>query len=428
MRAERVRDGEAVNIAPGVDWVGALDPSLRNFDIVLRTANGTSYNAYVVRGAAGVAVIDTVKEAFSSDFFARLETVAGYDEIKFIVLNHLEPDHSGALPELMRRAPQARLCISYTAQIMLKGLIKDELTFDYRAVDTGDTVSLGDRTLRFLHTPYLHWPDTQCTYLEEEGILFSCDAFGCHFCDARMFNDRVGDFRFSFDYYYHHIMRPFREHILDALALIEPLDLNLIAPAHGPILRDAPRDYVARYRQLAAPLLSPLLNHDAVAADEKTLIIFYVSAYGNTQRMAQAVREGAEAAGNVRVSLFDLEGGDVAPFVDLVEEADALVFGSPTINGDAVKPIWDLLSSLTLVNVRGKLGAAFGSYGWSGEAVGLIEDRLRGLKLRVPERGVRVKLIPTDDELAGCHELGRTLTQHLMGTRERRVIDMAELA
>lgn len=425
MTVDRVRDGHAVKVAPGVDWVGALDPSLRNFDIVLRTANGTSYNAYVVRGSAGVAVIDTVKETFSRDFFSRLETVAGYDEIKFVVLNHLEPDHSGALPELMQRAPQAQLCISYKAQTMLKGLIKDERRpFDYTAVDTGDTISLGDRTLRFLHTPYLHWPDTQCTYLEEDGILFSCDAFGCHFCDARMFNDRVGDFRFSFDYYYHHIMRPFREHILAALALIEPLHLNLIAPAHGPILRDAPRDYVARYRQLAAPLLS----HEAVAADEKTLIIFYVSAYGNTQRMAQAVREGAEGAGNVRVSLYDLEGGDVAPFVDLVEEADALVFGSPTINGDAVKPIWDLLSSLTLVNVRGKLGAAFGSFGWSGEAVGLIEDRLRGLKLRVPERGVRVKLIPTDDELAGCRELGRTLTQHLMGTRERRVIDMAELA
>lgn len=424
MTPDRVRDGRAVSVAPGVDWVGALDPSLRSFDIVLRTANGTTYNAYVVRGAAGVAVIDTVKESFSSDFFARLESVAAYDEIEFIVLNHLEPDHSGALPELMRRAPQARLCISYKAQIMLKGLIKNELSpFDYTAVDTGDTISLGDRTLRFLHTPYLHWPDTQCTYLEEEGVLFSCDAFGCHFCDARMFNDRVGDFRFSFDYYYHHIMRPFREHILSALALIEPLDLNLVAPAHGPILRDRPRDYVARYRQLAAPLL----GHEA-AGDEKTLLIFYVSAYGNTQRMAQAVREGAEAAGNVRVSLFDLEGGDLAPFVDLVEEADALAFGSPTINGDAVKPIWDLLSSLTLVNVRGKLGAAFGSYGWSGEAVGLIEDRLRGLKLRVPERGVRVKLIPTDDELADCHELGRTLTQHLTGTRERRVIDMAELA
>jgi NADH oxidase (H2O-forming) len=419
----RVGPGEAVEIAPQVFWVGAFDPSLRSFDIILSTANGTTYNAYVVRGAEGVAVIDTVKEAFSADFFARLEAVARYDEIRTIVLNHLEPDHSGALPELMRRAPQARLYFSNKAQVMLKGLIKGDLEpLAFSSVDTGDTVSLGDRTLRFLNTPYLHWPDTQCTYLEEEGILFSCDAFGCHFCDPRLFNDRVGDFRFSFDYYYQHIMRPFREHVLSALDLVEPLDLRLVAPAHGPILRDAPRDYVRRYRQLAAPLLS-----NEAAADDKTFLIFYISAYGNTERMAQALRDGAEGVGGVRVSMFDLGAGDVAPFVDLIEEADAFVFGSPTINGDAVKPVWDLLSSLTLVNVRGKLGGAFGSYGWSGEAVGLIEDRLRGLKVRVPERGLRVKLIPTDEELAACREFGANLARHLTGTRARRVIDMAEL-
>jgi flavorubredoxin len=210
-------------------------------------------------------------------------------------------------------------------------------------VQTGDGIDLGDRHLRFLQTPYLHWPDTQCTWLEEEGFLFSGDVFGCHFCDARMFNDAVGDFRFSFEYYYAHIMRPFRAHVLEALELIEPLPLKLIAPAHGPILRDAPGRYVARYRELSA---SGLKNE---AADEKTLLVFYLSAYGNTRAMAEAVVTGAEAAGGVRVSLCDIEGGEVSPFVDLIEEADGLVFGSPTINGDAVKPVWDLLSSLTAV-------------------------------------------------------------------------------
>ncbi|HWS13405.1 MAG TPA: FprA family A-type flavoprotein [Rhodocyclaceae bacterium] len=420
----RSLDSGAVEVAPGVHWIGALDPDLREFDVILRTANGTTYNAYCVRGAEGVAVIDTVKEEFADTFFARLESVARYDEVKAIVLNHLEPDHSGALPELLRRAPGARLYISYRAQAMLKGIVKDgPAPFAFSPVDTGDRVDLGGRSLRFLHTPFLHWPDTQCTFLPEEGVLFSGDVFGCHYCDPRLFNDRAGDFRFSFDYYYQHIMRPFRSHVLEALDLIEPLDLRLLAPAHGPILREAPRRYVQRYRQLAEPLLTK-----EAGGSERTLLIFYVSAYGNTERMALALRDGAEAVAGVRVSLYDLGGGEVAPFVDLVEEADGLVFGSPTINGDAVKPVWDLLSSLTLVNVRGKLGAAFGSYGWSGEAVGLIEDRLRGLKLRVPHKGIKAKLIPTEGELGACRGFGRELALHLTGAAERRVIDMAELA
>ena len=414
----------AVELAQGVHWIGTLDQGLREFDVILKTANGTSYNAYCVRGSEGVAIIDTVKESHAADFFARLEAVASYDEITAIVLNHLEPDHTGALPELMRRAPQARLYISFKAQIMLKGLLKSEEATQqlaYTPVNTGDTVSLGDRTLRFLHTPYLHWPDTQCTWLEEEGFLFSGDVFGCHFCDARLFNDKTGDFRFSFEYYYQHIMRPFREHVLAALDLVEPLDIKLIAPAHGPILRDKPRAYVQRYRQLAAPQLA---NE---AEGDKTLLIFYISAYGNTARMAQAIRDGAEEVDGVRVSIYDLQGGEVSPFVDLVEAADAIVFGSPTINGDAVKPVWDLLSSLAVVNVKEKLGGAFGSYGWSGEAVAMLEDRMRGLKLRVPVKGVKVKLIPTDAELDLCKAFGRDMGLHLTGRAVRRVISMEEL-
>jgi flavorubredoxin len=419
---------EPVEIAPGVHWIGAFDPTLRSFDIILRTANGTTYNAFLIRGQNGVAIVDTVKAEFADEFFARLEAVARYDEIQVIVLNHLEPDHSGALPELMRRAPQAQLLISKRAPAMLKALLKpDDDQLDYATVGTGDEIDLGGRTLRFLHTPFLHWPDTQCTYLVEEQALFSGDVFGCHYCDRRLFNDRVGDFRFSFDYYYAHIMRPFKQHVMDALKLIEPLPLKLIAPTHGPVLRDRPRRYVARYRELSTsgqcfePQLGP-------GASEKSLVVFYMSAYGSTARMAEAIRAGAEVAGGVRVSLYDLEGGETEPFVDLIEEADALAFGSPTINGDAVKPVWDLLSSLAVVNLKGKIGAAFGSYGWSGEAVPMIEDRMRGLKMRVPVPGLRLKLIPTDAELAECRDLGRRLAEAMTARQdEGRILELAEL-
>ncbi|AEG00043.1 FprA family A-type flavoprotein [Methylomonas methanica] len=413
---------QAVALSDRVHWIGALDPNLRTFDIILKTANGTSYNAYIIRGSEGVAIIDTVKEGFADDFFARLESVANYAEIKVIVLNHLEPDHTGALPELMRRAPQAQLFISQKAQSMLKGLLKQaELSFT--PVVTGDSVSLGDRTLQFLHTPYLHWPDTQCTYAPEEAMLFSGDVFGCHFCDNRLYNDQVGDFRFSFEYYYAHIMRPFKEYVVRALELIEPLPLTLIAPTHGPILRDRPQRYVQRYRQLSSPAL-----HSEISAQQKTLLIFYISSYGNTKKMAEAIYQGAMQVDDVRVSLYDLEGSEVGPFVDLIEEADGLVFGTPTINGDAVKPIWDLLSSLTVINLKSKLGGVFGSYGWTGEGVRLVEDRLRGLKLRVPIPGLRVKLIPTDDEIIECKAFGLELAQELMGIRDAKVINFADLA
>ena len=416
-----LKPDSAVEIAPGVHWIGVLDPGLRSFDIILKSANGTTYNAYVVRGSEGVAVIDTVKACFSDDFFRHLESVARYDEITTIVLNHLEPDHSGALPELLRRAPQAQLYISTRGKPMLKGLLHGgDLAFT--PAKTGDFVSLGDRTLSFLNTPYLHWPDTQCTWLEDAGLLFSGDVFGCHFCDGRLFNDAVGDFRYSYDYYYAHLMRPFRSHVLAALELIEPLPIKLIAPAHGPLLRDNPRHYVQRYRELSSSTLKNEASH------VKTLLVFYLSAYGNTKSMAEVVAAGAETAGGVRVSLVDLEVGEVAPLIDLIEEADGLVFGSPTINGDAVKPVWDLLSSLTAVSVRGKLGAAFGSYGWSGEAVPMIEDRLRGLKLRVPLKGIRARLIPTPQELAECRKFGVELALHLTGKADNRIIDMAALA
>ncbi|MCB2102728.1 MAG: FprA family A-type flavoprotein [Rhodobacterales bacterium] len=401
----------AVAVAQGVHWIGALDPDLRTFDVILRTANGTTYNAYAVRGRDGVAVIDTVKEDFTEAFLARLEQVARYDEITALVLTHLEPDHTGAVPELLRRAPQAHIYVSHRGLMVLRGLLKDDLEHRaYTAVDTGDTVSLGDCTLAFLCTPYVHWPDTQCVHVPERRLLFTCDLLGCHFCDGRLFNDRVGDFRFSFEYYFEHIMRPFKRHVAGALDLIEPLEIDLIAPGHGPILRAHPRQYIAQYRRLVDPRLRA-----EVGRDEKTLLIFYVSAYGATARMAQAIHDGASENPHVRVSLYDLQGGEVAPFVNLIEATDGLVFGTPTINGDAVRTIWDLLSGLVDIETRGKLGAAFGSYGWTGEAVRMVEERLRGLRMQVPEAGLRIKLHPTDAELEACRDFGRRLSGHLTG-------------
>ncbi len=406
-RDSTIIQGEAVQLSESVYWIGALDPSLRTFDIILETANGTTYNAYLVRGDDGVAVIDTVKEGFCEDFFSRLESVARYDEIKYIILNHLEPDHTGALPELVRRAPQAKIVISKKAQVMLKALLKCS-EFEFEKVDTGDAVHLGNRTLRFIHTPFLHWPDTQCTYLEEEQMLFSGDVFGCHFCDSRLYNDRVSDFDFAFEYYYSHIMRPFKRFVRNALELIEPLDLNTIAPTHGPVLRDNPHRYIQRYRELSQ---SPLARKSADTP--KQLLVFYISSYGNTACMAQAIVDGVNEDSRVSAVLYDLETHNVESLVDLIEGADGLMFGTPTINGDAVKPVWDLLSSLNMIEIKGKIAAVFGSFGWSGEAVTMVEDRLKGLKLNVALSGKQIRLIPTEQELDECREFGHQMVSAL---------------
>ncbi|SDF75614.1 FprA family A-type flavoprotein [Rhodobacter capsulatus] len=412
-----------VAVAPGVHWVGALDPGLRNFDVILKTANGTTYNAYAVRGSDGVAVIDTVKAEFAGEFFARLEAVARYDEIRLIVLNHLEPDHTGAVPELLRRAPQAQVRLSPRGLPMLRALLKDEFAlYDIKGVTTGQSVSLGDRDLQFFTTPFVHWPDTQCTWLAAERVLFTCDLFGSHYCDGRLFNDLVGDFRFSFEYYFDRIMRPFRSFVAQALDLIEPLDFGIIAPAHGPILRSHPRDYLTHTRRLISSRLA------SETGSEKTLLIFYVSAYGATAQLAQAIHDGAAESPDVRVSLFDLEGGEIAPFLDLIEEADGIALGTPTINGDAVRTIWEMLAALVDIETRGKLGAAFGSYGWSGEAVRLVETRLQGLKMRLPEPGLRVKLHPSAAELDEGRAFGRRLADHLTGRAAPREVDFAEIA
>lgn len=419
-----VSSNETVEVAKNVFWIGALDPELRTFDVILKTANGTTYNAYLVKGNDGVAIIDTVKEEFQDEFFSKIEQLTSYDDIKVLVLNHLEPDHAGAVPEFLRRAPHTKIFVSLQGMKVLRALLKDDFAkYDCTIVDTDDRVEVGEYALRFLNTPFVHWPDTQCTYLEEHKLLFTCDLFGCHFCDERLFNDLVGDFRFSFEYYFDTVMRPFKRFVREALDLVEGLDVDMIAPGHGPILRAHPLDYVHRYRQMTSPDL-----HRAVMENEKSLLIFYISAYGATENMAKAICEGASKVKRARVSLFDLEGGEIEPFVNLIEEADGIVIGSPTINGDAVRPVWDMLASVVSIDMRGKLGAAFGSYGWSGEAVGMIEDRMRGLKLRVPEGGLRIKLHPTEQELKECRSFGKRLAQQLTGQmKAQKVVDFAAL-
>lgn len=396
--------GAITPLTDNVHFIGAFDPQIRTFDIIMKTANGSSYNSYLVRGRDGVCVMDTVKKAFSDAFFKRLERLCDYDEIRYVVLHHLEPDHSGALEELMARAPQAKLIISGRAVMMLKGLIKADIP--YEVANTGKTISLGDKTIEFLSTPFLHWPDTMSSYLHEEKILFSGDVFGSHYYDERLFDDEVGDFSYAFQYYYDHIMRPFKQYVLAALKLYRRFEIDTIAPLHGPVLRTNPQFYIDKYAKWSSEA-----KFRKNEFGKKMLSVFYMSSYDNTLAMAEKITEGADSVDGIVASMYDLASLEERNMIDLLEESDAIIVGSPTINGDAVKPAWDLLACMAYLESTGKVGAAFGSYGWTGEAPEMLHDRMRWLKFRLPVEPLKIKLIPTEEELEQCMQFGREIAE-----------------
>ena len=393
-----------MRIAKDVYWVGVLDPQLRIFDVIVQARWGTTYNSYLVLGQDKTAIIDTVKAGFERTFLERIANVVEPSKIDYIILNHLEPDHSGALPALLEQAPKARIVVSKNGAHFVKNLLNQDL--DAMVVGDGDLIDLGGRTLKFISAPFLHWPDTMFTFLAEDGILFPCDAFGCHFCHEALYDDLVGDFHDARKAYYDQIMRPFAEHVMKAHEKIKDLPIRMIAPSHGPILRSEPWRYIDEYVSWSAPISDVRRS----GARSREILVLYTSAYGNTERMARAIVEGAVAPG-VDVSLINIAQLDMSEMLPKIEAADAIIVGSPTINGDALKPVWDLLSSLATIKLRGKIGAAFGSYGWSGEAVKMIEERMKSLKFKVIEPGIRAILTPDEEALRQCRELGRKVAE-----------------
>ena len=388
----------AIELAPGVHWIGAIDRDIRVFDVIMKAEQGTTYNSYLVQGSEHCALIETVKAKFYDSYLSTIKTLVDPAQIDYIVMNHTEPDHSGSLANILSEAQSAQLVSSKNGVPFVKGILNQDV--DVQVVGDGDSIDLGGVTLEFFQAPFLHWPDTMFTFVREHGILFPCDFLGSHFADERMFDDQVDDFAHSRSYYFDHIIRPFKEFALRALDTMEGLPIQMIAPSHGPILRTDLNKYVDEYKSWSA--LPP-------KGDKPRALVFYASSYGNTRRMAESVADGCRKAGG-DVTLFDLEVTEAGSILDEIEAADVLAVGSLTINGDAVKPVWDFLSSLATLKLRGKTACAFGCFGWSGEAVKFIEDRLKAIKLKVPVEGVRAKLMVTQQDLDECRDLGEKVT------------------
>lgn len=378
-------------------WVGVEDHDLRVFDIVMHSDWGTSYNAYAVRGAEGVALFETVKEKFFDEYLQNLKEVCSLDEVKYIVVGHTEPDHSGSLEKLLDLTPNATVVGSATAITFLKEIVNKP--FASRAVKEGDTIDLGGRTLTFLSVPFLHWPDSMYTYIPEMKALFTVDSFGCHYADDRVFNDLVdGDFTEAYKYYFDCIMGPFKPFVLKALDKIKGLDIQFIGNGHGPVLRANIPHYLELYRQWATPVVVP--------ADERRVAIAYVSAYGYTKQLAGVIADALAEGGVKHVELYDLVECDLETARAAVQSADGFLLGSPTLVGDALPPIYEMLVGLNPIIHKGKPAGAFGSYGWSGEAVPKLTAQMQAIGLKLPVEGLKVRFKPSEAQLAEARQFG----------------------
>ena len=391
----------SLQIKPKLYWVGALNPELRWFDIVLYTPHGTTYNAYLIIDEK-IALVELVHEKFTDTLVENIKSVIDLAKLDYIIINHTEMDHTGALSKLLDLAPTAQIVSTKTAANFLKKIVNRE--FRSLPVGDGSTLNLGKNNLQFISVPYWHWPDTMFSYLIEDKILFPCDGFGCHFCDERMFNDKVADFYEDFKYYYDHIMRPFKPKIADGIKKIAGLDIKMFCPSHGPILRTNPEKYIQAYTEW---------SKEALKSAQKQILIFYVSAYGNTKRMADEIAAEINQSGTAEAKLFDAKTTEPELIRDELETADGILFGSPTFISDAVKPIWDIISLLPTVAVKGKPVAVFGSFGWSGEAVQLLEERLKGLKMKINVPGLKINFAPSQTELEKCREFAKTFINTL---------------
>ncbi len=390
-----------MKIADNVYYVGVSNPTLRVFDIIMCTEYGTTYNSYLVKGADKTALIDGAHKGFEANFQENVEAITDFANIDYMVVNHTEPDHSGAIRLVIEKNPDI---VVYGTAACLKNLDNIvRLPFNRVAVKDGDTLELGGKTLTFCVSPNIHWPDTMMTYLAEDKILFSCDFLGAHFAEPTMYVHKAYKkelYEKEFKVYYDAIIGPFAKFVIRALDRIKDLDIALVCPSHGPMIMGGDIQVAMdTYRKWATP----------EEKTDKTVAIYYVSAYGYTRQMCQYLAEKLEAKGLV-VSAFDVIKTDAADIAAHLED-DCLVFGSPTLNRAALKPVLDVISSIDAVGAAGRPYATLGCFGWSGEACAQLNDRCNSIKMKQVGESVRSQFTPTDEVWAQLDTLADQIAE-----------------
>lgn len=386
-----------VEVKKGINWVGAVDWTIRDFH-GYSTNKGTTYNAFLVLDDK-ITLFDTVKKPLKNDLLHNIYKLIEPSKIDYLVVNHVEPDHSGSVAEMVDIIkPEKIFCSPKGKQALLDHYHRED--WPYEVVGTGQEVSLGKRTVQFIETRMLHWPDSMMSYIKEDALLISSDAFGQHWATSERFNDQVDSWELMVHAkkYFANILLPYSQLIKKLIADVQKMDLkiDMIAPDHGLIWRDNPLQIVSAYDEWSKQV-----------AKQKALIIFDTM-WHSTEMMAKAIADGLVENGT-SIKLMDLCADHRSDIITQLLDAKAVIIGSATLNNGMLPRMADMLCYMKGLRPVGKIGAAFGSYGWSGEAVKLITKSLEEMKIKVLSPGLSLQFVPDHEGLRKCVELGREI-------------------
>ncbi len=387
-------------VSDTVSWVGKIDWELNKFHgDEYSTHKGSSYNSYLIRDEKTV-LIDTVWEPFSKEFVANLKKEIDLDKIDYIIANHSEIDHSGALVDLMKEIPDTPIyCTANGAKIIKGHYHKD---WNFVEVKTGDTLDIGKNKLIFVEARMLHWPDSMMTYMSGENKLFSNDAFGHHYASEFMYNDLVEKDELYGEAikYYANILTPFSKFVVKKIEEVVSLNIpiDMILPSHGIIWRDNPMQIIEKYMEWAKDY------------QENQITIIYDTMWNGTRRMAEAIAEGIKSKDNdVNIKLFNCAKRDKNDIITEVFKSKMILVGSSTINNGILTATAGILEMMKGLKFTNKKAAAFGSFGWSGESVKIITELLKEAKFDVVNEGIKELWNPDEEAINRCREFGRTL-------------------
>jgi len=389
-------------LTKGVYWVGIADWGLRKFHgHELSTHRGSTYNSYLILDEK-VVLVDTAWKPFQDEFLQNIRGIIDPAKIDIVVTNHSEPDHSSSLPAVMRHCPKAMVVVSTRGEESVEGHYHQP--WNFKKVKTGDKINIGKNDLIFVEATMLHWPDSMFTYLTGKNILMPNDAFGQHYATEFRFNDQVNQEELFEEAikYYANILTPYSNLVLKKIDEVLALNLpvEIIAPSHGVIWRKAPLQLVKKYQEWESQ------------KPEKTAVVLYDTMWEGTRRMAESVGEGLAAEG-VAHKLFHMAVSDRNDVITEIFKTKAVVVGSPTVNQGILPTISPILEDLRGLKFQNKIGAAFGTYGWSGESIKVIEEHLNRCKIPVVAPGVRAKWQPREADLENCRKLGRAVAQEV---------------
>lgn len=374
---------KAIKLKENIYWVGAVDWKLRNFHGYL-TQRGSTYNAYLVIDEK-VTLIDTTKSYLVDEMMERISSVIDPSKIDYVVSNHVEMDHSGGLPRIMDIVPDATIITSPKGEEGLKKHYKKD--WNFKAVKTSESVSLGERSLEFILTPMVHWPDNMLTYMPEEKLLFSNDSMGQHLASNERFDDEypLEVIMEEAKKYYANIVLPFNKQVQKELATASKLDIEMIAPSHGIIWRKYVTEIVDQY-----------VKWSSNRTDKKAVIV-YDTMWNSTEKMACAIKEAFEEK-NYHLRLYRLQDTHISDIMTDIIDADYICVGSPTLNNNILPTTAAFLTYLKGLSPKSRKAIAFGSYGWSGQSIDQVATYLEESGFEVKEK-FRYQYIPTEDDL-----------------------------